>query len=203
MVVTEAEGGTSVLGAVLAGGAGSRIGGSKAMVELAGRPLTSFPLAAATEAGLEPLVVAKPTTELPEIDVAVTREKAADQHPLHGVIAALELAGARPVVVVACDMPLVTASLLAWLSGLEGTAMPVIGGATQPLLARYAPEAAPALVAAVRAQRSARDAAAALRPRPIREAELAAFGDPRRLLFNVNDERDLEHAGALLAQVRS
>lgn len=53
------------VGAVLAGGAGSRLGGAKAMVKLAGRPLISYPLAAIEQADLEPVVVAKACTELP------------------------------------------------------------------------------------------------------------------------------------------
>jgi molybdopterin-guanine dinucleotide biosynthesis protein A len=53
-----------VLGVVLAGGRGSRLGGAKPTAELAGRPLISYPLAALAEAGLEAAVVAKPDTDL-------------------------------------------------------------------------------------------------------------------------------------------
>lgn len=52
------------LGAVLAGGRGSRLGGAKPTAELAGRPLISYPLAALAAAGLEAFVVAKPSTDL-------------------------------------------------------------------------------------------------------------------------------------------
>jgi molybdopterin-guanine dinucleotide biosynthesis protein A len=45
--------------AILAGGRSSRMGEPKAGIELAGRPLISYPIAAARIAGLEPLVVAK------------------------------------------------------------------------------------------------------------------------------------------------
>jgi molybdopterin-guanine dinucleotide biosynthesis protein A/ubiquinone/menaquinone biosynthesis C-methylase UbiE len=191
------------IGAVLAGGAGSRIGGSKAMVQLAGRPLISYPVAALLEAGLEPLVVAKATTELPELDAPVVREEPKDSHPLHGIIAALRAANGRPVVVVACDMPLVTARLLAWLGGISGTAIPLAGNVLQPLLARYEAAAAQVLDVAVREGRSARAAALRLNPRVIDESELARFGEPESLLLNVNDERDLARAAALLPQSRS
>lgn len=58
----EAPGATpgEVRGAVLAGGRGSRLGGAKATVELGGRPLISYPLAALAAAGIEAFVVAKP-----------------------------------------------------------------------------------------------------------------------------------------------
>lgn len=186
------------IGAVLAGGAGSRMGGSKAIVQLAGRPLISYPLRAIAEAGLEPLVIAKAATELPEMDARVVREQPEDHHPLHGVIAALRVADGRPVLIVACDMPLLSAELLRWLAGLPGTAIPRAGGILQPLLARYEATAEPALSAAVRGGLSAQAAALALGPRVIEEAELAAFGAPERLLLNVNDERDLARAASLL-----
>ncbi|HET9153212.1 MAG TPA: NTP transferase domain-containing protein, partial [Solirubrobacterales bacterium] len=48
------------LGVVLAGGRGSRLGGGKAGIELAQRPLISYPLAAIEAAGLEAVVVTKP-----------------------------------------------------------------------------------------------------------------------------------------------
>lgn len=53
-----------MLGAVLAGGRGSRLGGAKPTADLAGRPLISYPLAALAAAGIEPFVVAKPSTNL-------------------------------------------------------------------------------------------------------------------------------------------
>jgi molybdenum cofactor guanylyltransferase len=52
------------VGAVLAGGHGRRLGGTKPTAELAGRPLISYPLAALEAAGLAAFVVAKPSTDL-------------------------------------------------------------------------------------------------------------------------------------------
>jgi molybdopterin-guanine dinucleotide biosynthesis protein A len=194
---TESLSAGAVVGAVLAGGGGSRIGGSKAMVELAGRPLASYPLSAIEGAGLAPLVVAKRATKLPALGVPVIREEAEAAHPLHGVVAALGRARG-PVVVVACDMPLVTAELLTWLAGLSGTAVPVVCGRPQPMLARYALEARTALSLAVDEGRSAREAVMSVRPRVVSEEEISPFGDPRRLFFNVNDRRDLGCASELL-----
>jgi molybdopterin-guanine dinucleotide biosynthesis protein A len=201
MQLVDPAGGKQPVGAILAGGEGTRIAGSKPLAELAGRTLISYPLRAVIAAGLEPLVVAKLTTELPDLSVPVLRERAPDAHPLHGVIAALEAADGRPVVVVACDMPFVSRELLAWLGSVPGTVLPKVRGIAQPLLARYEAAAAATLAAAVRDGRSARAGAASLRPRLLEDAELAAFGDPRRLFFNVNDAHDLERAAALLGPV--
>jgi molybdopterin-guanine dinucleotide biosynthesis protein A len=167
-------------------------------VQLAGRPLISYPLAAVVQAGLEPLVIAKAATELPELDAPIVREEPRSPHPLHGIVAALRAARGRPVVVVACDMPLVTAELLAWLSSIPGTAIPLVGDVPQPLLARYEAAAAPALDVAARNGRSVRAAAVELKPRLIDESQLASFGKAERLLFNVNNRRDLARAAALL-----
>jgi molybdopterin-guanine dinucleotide biosynthesis protein A len=135
-----------VVGAVLAGGRGRRLGGGKATALLAGRPLLSYPLAAMAAAGIEAFVVAKPDTELPPFVSAlptdtslppggaagaagsppgrpvvaglpeVVLEAAEPSHPLVGIIAALRHAG-RPVVVLAGDMPLASPALLAALAG--------------------------------------------------------------------------------------
>ena len=62
--------------AVLAGGAGSRLGGAKAMALLDGRPLIAHVLAAVRAGGLEPVVVAKADSPLPPLDCPVVFEPA-------------------------------------------------------------------------------------------------------------------------------
>ena len=60
------------LGVVLAGGRGSRLGGAKATVPLAGRPLLFWALDALRPVVGEAFVLAKPATELqPLVDVEV------------------------------------------------------------------------------------------------------------------------------------
>ena len=183
------------VGAVIAGGRGSRLGGGKALVELAGRPLISYPLAAVEAAGLRPLVVAKPGTELPPLRCPVIREDLRPRHPLCGVLAALELAGPAPVVVVACDMPFVSAPLLAWLAAQpQPLVAPVRAGRALPFPARYERSLQGGLRRALAAQSSMAAALAALSPRLLDEAELAAHGDPEWLCFNVNTPADLSRA---------
>jgi molybdopterin-guanine dinucleotide biosynthesis protein A len=177
------------------------MGAAKATVELAGRPLISYPIEAALAAGLDVAVVAKPTTPLPALDVEVWREPAAPQHPLQGLVMGLERAGDRPVLALGCDLPLVTSDLLRWLAGCgEGVAaVPVTGGRPQPLLARYAHEALGPLRRSLAGGQTLTAAVAGLSPRFISEAELLRFGDPAALTFNVNSPSDLRHAAALLS----
>jgi molybdopterin-guanine dinucleotide biosynthesis protein A len=189
--------------AVMAGGLGKRLGGAKPSAVLAGRPLICHPLAAAAEAGLEAIVVAKPSTVLPLLDVRVAHEPEQPRHPLCGLVAALRLAAARPrppaVVAVACDMPFVTGPLLRWLAGLDGAAMAHVDGRDQPLLGRWPVGGLPLVAQALAEGRPLRSGLAALEPTILEEGELSRFGDPTRLCFNVNDPDDLRAAGEWLA----
>jgi len=119
------------------------------------------------------------------------------------VLAALEFAAARDasqaVVLLGCDMPFVTAPLLGWLAGLEGRAMVEVGGRAQPLLSRLLASDRPALMRALEQGRSLSRALGALAPRTLDEADLAPFGRPEHLCFNVNDEHDLRLAAEVLA----
>ena len=61
------------------------MGRSKATATLAGRSLIAHPLAAIVDAGLEPVVVAKPDSELPALGCRVVREAPEPVHPLAGL----------------------------------------------------------------------------------------------------------------------
>lgn len=189
--------------AVLAGGRGSRLGGAKAGALLGGRPMVAHVLDAALASGLPVLVVAKPSSVLPPLDVEVVREPEEPRHPLAGVLAALrslpEEDSDAAVVAVGCDMPFLTAPLLAWLASSDGAVALRSGGYLQPLPARYPRAALESLEQSLRGRRRLRDAFCALGPRILEERRLAAFGDPRRLCFSVNDARDLRTAEAWLA----
>jgi molybdopterin-guanine dinucleotide biosynthesis protein A len=183
---------------ILAGGQSRRMGRAKATVELAGRPLIAYPLAAA--AGLDPIVVAKPDSELPELNCAVVFEVEERSHPLAGVIAALGASAGRPIVAIGCDMPFLTPELLRWLAEMpEPLVVPEIGGRLQPLLARYAPALVDRLGPAIDMEEPLHVALGRLGPRIVGERELMRFGDPERLFFNVNSPADLQVAEKLLA----
>jgi molybdopterin-guanine dinucleotide biosynthesis protein A len=193
----------AALGAVLAGGRSSRMGAPKAGLELAGRPLITYPIDAVSAAGLEPVVVAKPGSELPELDCRIVHESDLRPHPAVGIIAALEIAQG-PVVVIACDMPFVPAQLLTVLGQLAApVAVPMVGGRLQPLLARYEPRAAPALGGAAEGDQPLRETIPALDPLVLGPDELMGFGDPDWIGFNVNDRDDLAAAERLMTPARS
>jgi molybdopterin-guanine dinucleotide biosynthesis protein A len=200
-----------VLVAVLAGGAGTRLGGGKATLDLAGRPLISYPLRAARAAGLEAIVVAKGSTLLPALTEHVVFEPEHPRHPLCGVVAALRFAAAHSgtdeasersrtgaVITVACDMPFLTGPLLQWLARQDGATIAEAGGRLQPMLARHLTDDAATLSRALEQGLSLREACRSVGADVLPEAELRRFGDPARLLFNVNEAADLTAARSWL-----
>jgi molybdopterin-guanine dinucleotide biosynthesis protein A len=189
-----------VIGAVLAGGLGTRMGGGKATVELAGRPLIDYPLAALDAAGIEQVVVAKRATELPKLTVPVWLEQDEPAHPLRGIVTALERADGRAVVVCGCDTPFVTAQLLAELASRKAQlVVPRASSRLHPLVARYDPALLGSLRKALGSEQSLHDLIGELDPDVISERDLRGFGDPARLLFNINTAADLAGARDLLA----
>lgn len=167
---------------------------------MGGRPLIAYPLAAARAAGLQPLIVCKPETDLGPFDVAGTtlREAARPTHPLLGIATALRALGA-PIVVCPCDLPLLPAALLAELAALPREAVVAPDPeAIEPLLGRYEPASIAPLEQAVAAGRAAREAVAARNPLLVGAERLSAFGDPAAILANANTSDDLERIARAL-----
>jgi molybdenum cofactor guanylyltransferase len=190
--------GAQPIGVVLAGGLGRRMGGPKATVRLHGRPLISYPVRALRQALGRVVIVAKADTELPRLSgVEVWIEPDLPSHPLCGLVHALSLAGGSPIVVCACDLPLVTPEVIREIAAADSGGAPVVvgraAGQVQPLLGRYEPAALAALAVALGEEGvPLRDAVGALEPR------IVDIADPN-LLLNVNAPEDLLHACALLA----
>jgi molybdopterin-guanine dinucleotide biosynthesis protein A len=168
----------------LAGGAGSRLGGDKAMVELGGRPLLAWVLDAA--AGFERVVVAKPSTALPPLDVPVWLEPETPSHPLCGLVAALERG---PCVAVACDQPWVTSELLARLA--VAPAVCAIGSDLEPFPGHYDPSQLPVLREALAEEASLR--------RTVRRLGTPRIDVAPDLVASINTPEDLAAAEAGLA----
>ena len=192
-----ARGGAPPLGALLAGGRGSRLGGAKAMAEVLGRPLLAWSLDALRQAVPDVVVIAKPETPLPPCDAPVHRDEPADFHPRHGIVSALRRARGRAVVVVPCDMPLVPPALLEVLLDVieDGApaAVPRTEGRVHPLCAAYAPEALAHL------EKADRDEPLTKTLEALGAVVLNADAAADRML-NVNTRVDLALAEVLLAR---
>jgi molybdenum cofactor guanylyltransferase len=134
-----------MIGVVLAGGAGRRMGGGKAARLLCGRPLAAYPAdALGSVCGRVALVGPGPRLEGVEL---WDDEPAEPRHPLTGIVHALRRAGG-PILVCAADMPFVEPPTLRTLAAASRDAVAVAGGRLQPVLALYTPAALPMLTAA-------------------------------------------------------
>jgi molybdopterin-guanine dinucleotide biosynthesis protein A len=189
--------GEQPIGAILAGGQGRRIGGQKALLELGGRALVSWPLRTMQRVLRDVIVVAKPSTDMPAMPgTIVWREPAEPQHPLMGIVAGLRAARGRPVLVCALDTPFVREKTLRVLAAValgDAVAAVAVGGmgsGMHPLLARYEAAALPALEAALNAQEPLRETVARLSPVwvGVRDDEL----------LNVNTPEELEQARGVI-----
>jgi molybdenum cofactor guanylyltransferase len=189
------------IGAILAGGAGLRIGGDKATVELQGKPLICYPLEALDQVVKKVAILAKSSTKLPPLSgVAVWIEPERPRHPLVGITQALALAGGRPVLVCAADLPFVTPELIRRLARADPGRAPAVvacaGGTMNPLLGCYQPKALELLAGPARAA-----SAPLLETVATIDPVLIDAGDPDEL-FDVDTPDDLLLAAAMLDRRR-
>jgi molybdenum cofactor guanylyltransferase len=187
-------GSPAVIGAVLAGGEGRRLGaGSKAAVQLAGRPLVEYPLEALAAVCERVAVVCKRDTRLPELAGAERWDEPDEpRHPLTGIVHALETGGA-PVLVCAADMPFVTVDACRTLiQGAAGSPAVVASaaGVLQPTFGLYAPAALDVLRAAP---------PDAPLTRTVEALDPARVALPPSLVRSINTPEQLADAEALLA----
>ena len=104
----------NVIGAVLAGGYGRRIGCDKATVELNGRPLISYPVGALRSAGLDVTLALRSGQEILAglDDVSFVHDEFEGAGPLGGLHALLKWMPGEWALVVSCDQPFVRVNLL-------------------------------------------------------------------------------------------
>ena len=188
---------THVEGAVLCGGASTRMGRDKATLEYDGVPLARRVANVLGMCVARVRVVGKPG-ELPALGLETIVDRHAARAPLIGVAAALAACEASSVLVAACDLvhldARVALALLA-LAPIDGSAdvIAALGPrGPEPLLAIYRPRLLPELE-----RRIARDELglqALLRDVPtlfIPEADLRALDPTLRSFTNANSPGDL------------
>lgn len=98
----------AIVVAVLAGGEGSRIGGSKPLVRLGGRTLIERALKRASEWSSTSIVAVRSPEQLGEFQLPWISDAAGIDGPLAGLAAALEWAcrqGGKDLLTIPCDMP--------------------------------------------------------------------------------------------------
>ena len=184
---------------ILAGGEGRRIGGGKPARMLGGRTLLDRTLS--TACMWSDLVAVAVRSGAPAVPVPVLRDDPEIAGPLGGLAAALRYArdeGAEWVLTLPCDMPFVPADLPDRLSaeiGAAAAAIAMSGGEIHPVCGLWHVQALKGLEDYLASgRRSLRGFAKAV--------GYVTVAWPRERFdpfFNINDERDLEQAEALLA----
>lgn len=203
---------TRPFGAVLAGGAGRRLGGRKALVEIRGIPLALRAARTLSEVA-EPIVL---VSDDEEAAAALELDRVGDLSPragpLGGVEAALvaaESAERRGVLVLACDMPLLPAAVLCLLLAEEDRAPIVLPASpgplgVEPLCGYYSVEVLGAVREALASGRRAMHAFLdRVRLYRLPESRFADLGPPERLFHNVNTPEDRDRAEELLVPSRN
>lgn len=188
---------------VLAGGRGRRLSPDKGRLLVANVPIVARVVGAAAQVAGRVVVVGG--TSLPEgLDVSVVPDDVSYGGPLHALLLGLRALKTPRVLLLAWDMPFPTPELLRYLCeslGDDAAAIPVVDGQPQPLCAAYAASCVPVIEAL---SGGVSLPMWALFPRvPVRwvlEQELAQFGEPRRLFFNVNTAADLKLARAMATE---
>lgn len=165
----------------------------KPLVAIAGRSILDRQVAALAALGVTPRLIAPDVTPFAASGLEVTADLV-DAGALGALYTALATARTSYVLVIAGDLPFVTAPLLAALVDRRHEAdavIPAPGGRPQPLCAVYATTAAPALATAIADGRlRVTDAVAPLRRCVLDDTALAAFDADGRLLLNVNTRDD-------------
>jgi molybdopterin-guanine dinucleotide biosynthesis protein A len=195
-------------GAVLAGGAARRYGGTpKGLLTIGGRRILDRIVDAVhAVTGALPLLIADaPDAQSWRPDLQTLPDTRPGFGTLGGIYTAVTVTAPAPVLCVAWDMPFVPESLLHALidcmaAGAYDAVLPESAGprGLEPLCAIYAPACAPAIARRLESgDLRAIAFHADVRVGIVPLAEVRRFGDPDELFFNVNTPDDLARAEAL------
>jgi molybdopterin-guanine dinucleotide biosynthesis protein A len=198
--------GEAARGAVLAGGAARRYGGTpKGLLTVGGRRILDRVVdAVQAVTGTPPLLIANaPGAESWRPDLQTLPDIRPGFGTLGGIFTAVT--AAAPVLCVAWDMPFVSEALLRALldrmaTGDDDAVLPESSGkrGLEPLCAVYGPACAPAIARRLESgDLKAISFHADVRVGIVPLAQVRGFGDPDELFFNVNTPEDLARAEAL------
>ncbi len=198
---------------ILAGGVSSRMGRDKGLLEIGGKPLI-----VRTVRLLEPLVGEVTVVGSPERYASLGLRAIADrnlagpggkeavQAPLAGIATALHATNAPWNLILACDLPYLTADWLGWLlaraiASEAQIVVPRSSGGLEPLAAVYRRECAAGILAALqRGVRKVTDAMSEFRMECLSESDWAGHDPEGRVLRNMNAPSDYEEARKLLEE---
>ena len=190
-------------GFILAGGRSSRMGREKAFLEICGEPLV---VRAARLAGAVCafVTIVGPPENLAPLGLPAIADEQPHLGPLGGILTALAHAGTDWNLILACDLPFLTAGWLRYLvsrarASRSRVVLPVSAAGPEPLCAVYHRDALGEIRAQVaRGVLKVTQALEGIAIERISPEEIVPF-DPRGVLFqNLNTLEDYERARAIL-----
>jgi molybdopterin-guanine dinucleotide biosynthesis protein A len=191
----------AAVGFVVAGGASRRMGIDKALLPWGAGTLLDRALAALRAVCADVRILCGPAPRYLDRGAAVEPDRQ-PAGPLAGLEAALSVAGERPALLLAVDLPWVEPALLSKIAALlagHDAVVPVVQGRAQPLCAAYAPSCLEPVRGRLAAgERKMTSFWPDVRVRRVGETELAGFALDRALA-NLNTRDDYDEALRLLA----
>lgn len=190
-----------VSAAILIGGRARRLDGQfKPLITIAGRSILDRQLDALAAAGLDDVVLVGNWPSQQRAPRAVFGDAIPDSGSIGAVYTALLVGTSDRMIVLAGDMPFVTAPLITALADAsmdDEVVLPGTRDGLQPLCGCYRRSTARHLKARIdRGELRLRDAVSTLRARVLDESELSAIDADRMMLMNVNTPADYERAVA-------
>ncbi len=199
-----------IFGVVLAGGRSRRFGRSKVLTPLAGAPMASWSIRTLQAADLPVGVVSDEEGVEVVLGVPVRPDLEAGLGPLGGLWTALQWAlerGDQGVLLIGCDMPLVSDRLVRTVLNWSDTAAAVVpmgSDGPEPLCALYRLSCAPEVERRLRSEElSLRGLAEAVGAASISHEKVAEVADPLNAFLNVNTTGERDRAEALLVSTLS
>lgn len=187
--------------AILAGGRASRFGGrDKGALVVDGRPIVYRQIEQLAQVAADLLIVGGPEPEVPWREIRHVKDRTPGFGPLGGLHTALLEARGEATIVIACDMPYVSAPLIDHLLALTAEADVVVPRTERgyhPLCAAYTRACIDPVARRLADGRlKMTELLADVRVRIVTDEELEAFGDPEHLLANVNTPAEYRSIGA-------
>jgi molybdenum cofactor guanylyltransferase len=193
---------------ILAGGKSLRLGRSKALQVIEGKSLIQWVVDRLAILSTE-IIIATAHGEAIPYSSTVTIKTVADIYPgkgpLGGIYSGLIASSSSQAIVVGCDTPFLSVSLLEYMTqtlGDSDVALPRIGEMVEPLCAVYSKNClVPIQELLEQDERQIRRLFSMVKVKYVEEDELNRF-DPRHLsFFNINSQDDLERARKLAAKI--
>jgi molybdenum cofactor guanylyltransferase len=192
-------------GFILAGGRSMRMGQDKAMLEIDGVTMIDRAIDLVRRTGADPVIVGSFGKSRRQLDVRVIPDDWPGAGPLGGIATALRDTQAAWNLIIACDMPYLTAEWLEFLSGRamgsSGDAVVPMGeGGAEPMCAMYHQRAGTTVRIALENEvRKVTDGLAKLRVEYVEHEEWKGFDSDGLLFKNMNEPADYEEAKVQLS----